>query len=135
MSENIYYVPADARWSVIAETAHTLEIGKVIDNHAIIPTGVVPTGLSFAEQQVCDEVCRHFIAVFYPDCQFATTTMLGKVEEVEFKTSGKQILVPGWREVIKPVKQQDEENPSTSSGTKEGQEDEEKTLPIFTKAF
>ena len=106
---------------------------KVTDHHAIIPTGVVPTGLSFAEQQVYDEVCRHFIAVFYPDCQFATTTVLGKVEDVEFKTSGKQILVPGWREVIKPQKQQDEENPSTSSGTKEGQEDEEKTLPIFEK--
>ena len=114
---------------------------KVTDHHAIIPTGVVPTGLSFAEQQVYDEVCRHFIAVFYPDCQFATTTVLGKVEDVEFKTSGKQILVPGWRKVIKPQKQQDEENPSTlrgssgtaSSGTKEGQEDEEKTLPIFTR--
>ena len=98
---------------------------KVTDHHAIIPTGVVPQGLSFAEQQVYDEVCRHFIAVFYPDCQFATTTVLGKVEEVEFKTSGKQILVPGWREVIKPVKQEEEK--------KEGQEDEEKTLPIFEK--
>ena len=106
---------------------------KVTDHHAIIPTGVVPQGLSFAEQQVYDEVCRHFIAVFYPDCQFATTTVLGKVEDVEFKTSGKQILVPGWREVIKPQKQQDEENPSSSSGTKEGQEDEERTLPIFAK--
>jgi len=98
---------------------------KVTDHHAIIPTGVVPTGLSFAEEKVYDEVCRHFIAVFYPDCQFATTTVLGKVEDVEFKTSGKQILVPGWREVIKPVKQEDEK--------KEGQEDEEKTLPIFEK--
>ena len=99
---------------------------KVTDHHAIIPTGVVPMGLSFAEEKVYDEVCRHFIAVFYPDCQFATTTVLGKVEEVEFKTSGKQILVPGWREVIKPVKQEEEK--------KEGQEDEEKTLPIFVKA-
>ena len=98
---------------------------KVTDHHAIIPTGVVPTGLSFTEEKVYDEVCRHFIAVFYPDCQFATTTVLGKVEEVEFKTSGKQILVPGWREVIKPVKQEEEK--------KEGQEDEEKTLPIFEK--
>ena len=104
---------------------------KVTDHHAIIPTGVVPTGLSFAEEKVYDEVCRHFIAVFYPDCQFATTTVLGKVEDVEFKTSGKQILVPGWRDVIKPVKQE-EENPSTGSGSKEG-EDEEKTLPIFEK--
>ena len=97
---------------------------KVTDHHAIIPTGVVPAGLSFAETQVYDEVCRHFIAVFYPDCKFATTTVMGKVEEVEFKTSGKQILEPGWREVIKPVKQEEEK--------KEG-EDEEKTLPVFVK--
>ena len=98
---------------------------KVTDHHAIIPTGVVPTGLSFAEEKVYDEVCRHFIAVFYPDCKFATTTVMGKVEEVEFKTSGKQILEPGWRVVIKPVKQDEEK--------KEGQEDEEKTLPVFVK--
>ena len=98
---------------------------KVTDHHAIIPTGVVPQGLSFAEEKVYDEVCQHFIAVFYPDCVFSTTTVLGKVEEVEFKTTGKQILEPGWREVIKPQKQQDEK--------KEGEEDEEKTLPAFEK--
>ena len=51
---------------------------------------------------------------------------------MEFQPAGEQILAPGWREVIKRQKQQEEENPSTSSGTKEGQEDEEKTLPIFT---
>jgi DNA topoisomerase-3 len=88
---------------------------KVTDHHAIIPTGVVPSGLSFAESQVYDEVCRHFIAVFYPDCQFATTTVLGKVEEVEFKTSGKQILVPGWREVIKPEKPDDDSSSASAS--------------------
>ena len=121
---------------------------KVTDHHAIIPTGVVPTSLSFAEEKVYDEVCRHFIAVFYPDCQFATTTVLGKVEDVEFKTSGKQILVPGWREVIKPVKQEEEspsmlrpcsETAGSGTGKKDGREqdgekeDEEKTLPIFVK--
>ena len=103
---------------------------KVTDHHAIIPTGVVPSGLSFAEEKVYDEVCRHFIAVFYPDCQFATTTVLGKVEEVEFKTSGKQILVPGWREVIRSqkteIRSQKEEDGSQEP-------EEEKTLPIFEK--
>ena len=98
---------------------------KVTDHHAIIPTGVVPQGLSFAEEKVYDEVCRHFIAVFYPDCQFATTTVLGKVEEVEFKASGKQILVPGWREVIKP-------DPSASP-LGDASSVAEKTLPIFVK--
>ena len=31
-SENIFYVPQDARWSVIADAAHSSEIGMVIDN-------------------------------------------------------------------------------------------------------
>lgn len=118
---------------------------KVTDHHAIIPTGVVPQGLSFAEEKVYDEVCRHFIAVFYPDCQFATTTVLGKVEEVEFKTSGKQILVPGWREVIKPVKKEEVGSRRYEVGSRsyevggmkeeaEGEkEDEERTLPVFVK--
>ncbi len=109
----------------LSKSKKVFDNSKVTDHHAIIPTGVVPQGLSFAEQQVYDEVCRHFIAVFYPDCKFATTTVMGKVEEVEFKTSGKQILEPGWREVIKPVKQDEDK--------KEGQEDEEKTLPVFVK--
>ena len=103
---------------------------KVTDHHAIIPTGVVPSGLSFAEEKVYDEVCRHFIAVFYPDCQFATTTVLGKVEEVEFKTSGKQILVPGWREVIRSQKTEDRSQ-KEEDGSQEPEE--EKTLPIFEK--
>ncbi|MBR4148044.1 MAG: DNA topoisomerase 3 [Bacteroidales bacterium] len=113
---------------------------KVTDHHAIIPTGVVPQGLSFAEEKVYDEVCRHFIAVFYPDCQFATTTVLGKVEDVEFKTSGKQILVPGWRTVIKPVASSSEDTSSVADGadnssasSSEDASSIEKTLPIFAK--
>jgi len=105
---------------------------KVTDHHAIIPTGVVPTSLSFAEEKVYDEVCRHFIAVFYPDCQFATTTVLGKVEEVEFKTTGKQILVSGWRDVIKK-KEEGRGKKEEGKGGEEEKEDEEKTLPIFEK--
>ena len=104
---------------------------KVTDHHAIIPTGVVPQGLSFAEEKVYDEVCRHFIAVFYPDCQFSTTTVLGQVEEVEFKASGKQILVPGWREVIKSQKPEDRKQEPEDGSQKT--EEEEKTLPLFTK--
>ena len=105
---------------------------KVTDHHAIIPTGVVPQNLSFAEGKVYDEVCRHFIAVFYPDCQFATTTVLGKVEDVEFKTSGKQILVPGWREVIGGQKTEDRSQ-KTEDGSQKTEEEEERTLPLFTK--
>ncbi|MBQ9435086.1 MAG: DNA topoisomerase 3 [Bacteroidales bacterium] len=100
---------------------------KVTDHHAIIPTGVTAGALSEAEGKVYDEVCRHFIAVFYPDCVFSSTTVLGQVEKVEFKATGKQILEAGWRDVLKPAKAEDEK----SDDDKE--KEEEKLLPDFVK--
>ena len=72
---------------------------KVTDHHAIIPTGVVPSGISQPEQQIYDLISRRFIAVFYPPCIVSNTTVMGKVDTLEFKATGKQILEQGWREV------------------------------------
>jgi DNA topoisomerase-3 len=73
---------------------------KVTDHHAIIPTGVYPQGLTDLEKKVYDLVARHFIAVFYPDCKYRSTTVLGNSADVEFKTTGKEITEPGWRIVF-----------------------------------
>ena len=70
---------------------------KVTDHHAIIPTGVPVMGLTQREQNVFDLIAMRFISVFYPDCKFATTTVQGEVDGIAFKTSGKEILEPGWR--------------------------------------
>ena len=72
---------------------------KVIDHHAIIPTGVVANNMTDAESKVYDLVARRFISVFYPDCKYSTTTVKGESEGVGFKTSGKEILEEGWRVV------------------------------------
>lgn len=117
----------------LPKSKKVFDSSKVTDHHAIIPTGVQPQGLSFAEEKVYDEVCRHFIAVFYPDCVFSTTTVMGKVEEVEFKTSGKQIMQPGWRTVIKPEKNEDKENVSNQTSENGEEKVEEKVLPNFVK--
>ncbi len=73
---------------------------KVTDHHAIIPTGQPPINLTDMERKVFDLVARHFIAVFYPECKISTTTIEGRVEEIPFKTSGRQVLEPGWRVVF-----------------------------------
>ncbi len=96
---------------------------KVTDHHAIIPTGVPARGLSDNEMKVYDLVARRFIAAFYPDCEISTTTVLGKVEKVEFKVTGKQILKPGWRVVFGAEAKDEEANP----------QEENAVLPDFTK--
>lgn len=100
---------------------------KVTDHHAIIPTGVTPVGLTDMEQKVYDLICRRFIAVFYPDCKFSTTTVEGKAGEVDFKVTGKEILEPGYRVCF--VKEKKTEEDAEEAKDK----DEEKTLPTFVK--
>jgi DNA topoisomerase-3 len=103
----------------LAKRKKVFDSSKVTDHHAIIPTGQYPQGLSEVEQRVFDLVARHFIGVFYPDCKFSTTTVMGEAAKIEFKVTGKQILAPGWRVVINPNNEKDN--------------NEEQTLVSFTK--
>jgi len=90
---------------------------KVTDHHAIIPTGQYPNGLSLQEKQVYDMISRRFISVFFPDCKVSNTTVVGSVDKLKFKATGKQILDPGWRELY-PSKDSKEEDvmPSFEKG-------------------
>jgi len=114
---------------------------KVTDHHAIIPTGTIPQGLTELEQKVFDLVARAFIAAFYDDCKFETTTVIGKIlsdsplkgenslplEEggegavILFRTTGKVITEEGWKVVFKKKVETNEE------------ESEQGLLPVFEK--
>ena len=124
---------------------------KVTDHHAIIPTGQTPSGLTDNEQHVYDLVARRFIAAFYPDCKFATTTVIGEVQEVdaavetsekeggkgiEFKATGKEILDAGWRAVYTKAEQTEDDhldNTDNTTDSQRQQDSEEATLPSFSR--
>jgi len=124
----------------LPKSKRVFDTSKVTDHHAIIPTGVPASALSDMERNVYDLIARRFIAVFYPDCKFATTTVLGKVEDVEFKVSGKEILEPGWRTIYAQQSTATQQQISTSqpnnpqpSFDDDDKQDEERTLPTFVK--
>ena len=111
----------------LSKSKKFFDSSKVTDHHAIIPTGVPAQSLSDMERNVYDLVVRRFIAAFYPDCQFSTTTITGRVEEVELKATGKEIIDPGWRVILaKDTDPTDEENAKNNTT-------EERTLPAFVK--
>ncbi len=100
---------------------------KVTDHHAIIPTGQPAINLTDMERNVYDLVARRFIAVFYPDCLFDTTTVIGEADKIEFKTSGKVIKSPGWKVIFQQVNAQEDHNEENP------EKEEEHTLPAFVK--
>ena len=110
----------------LTKSKRFFDSSKVTDHHAIIPTGVPASSLSDMEHNVYDLITKRFIAAFYPDCKFSTTVVTGKVEDIELKATGKEILDPGWRIIYaKDVVNIEEENEKATS--------EERTLPTFTK--
>lgn len=88
----------------IPKSRKIFDNSKVTDHHAIIPTGEAPSRLFGDEKLLYHLIALRFIAVFYPECEFSTTTVLANVDNVEFKTSGKVITKPGWRELFKNEK-------------------------------
>ena len=107
---------------------------KVTDHHAIIPTGISSSALTPDEKKVFDLVARRFIAAFYPDCVISTTTVSGKVGDVDFKAAGKRIVTPGWR-VVFVVRQGDSPCPDNddADGKQVSSDNGDGILPEFRK--
>ncbi|MBQ0047514.1 MAG: DNA topoisomerase 3 [Prevotellaceae bacterium] len=120
----------------LPKSKKVFDSSKVTDHHAIIPTGVPAVSLTDMEKRVYDLVTRAFIAVFYPDCKFETTTVFGMSPEpssegeasqqaILFRTSGRTIIDEGWKVIYKKnTAESDEEGESKS---------EDGTLPAFVK--
>ena len=120
--------PLRANNGQLLKRKKVFDSSKVTDHHAIIPTGVPANNLTDMERNVYDLVARRFITVFYPDCKFATTTVMGQAADVPFKTTGKLILEPGWRAVPPSAAKI-----SSSSDDDDKKEEAERILPDFVK--
>jgi len=110
----------------LPKSKKVFDSSKVTDHHAIIPTGQQPNNLTDNERKVFNMVALRFIAAFYPECQVSATTVLGETDGIVFKTSGRQILSAGWRQVFDQSLEQQE---SDSDGAQE----KESALPDFKK--
>lgn len=108
----------------IKKSKKIFDDAKITDHHAIIPTGIRPSGLIPEEKRVYDLIARRFIAAFYPDCIVSNTTVIGEVSTHEFRATGKVILEDGWR-VLYPKKETEKEA--------ESEADEEQIMPQFVK--
>ena len=117
--------------SKLPKSKKVFDNSKVTDHHAIIPTNVNPATVAMTpeEKRVYHFIAMRFIAAFYPDCEFNTTTVMAQVGEYGFKATGKEILKMGWRELYnKPSdKNDDEENKEKAD------EEDNGVMPHFEK--
>ena len=117
--------------SKLPKTKKVFDNSKVTDHHAIIPTNVNPATVAMTpdEKRVYHLIAMRFIAAFYPDCEFNTTTVMAQVGEYGFKATGKEILKPGWRDQFnKPGdKNTDDE------GKEKADEEDNGVMPHFEK--
>lgn len=143
-SQDIYMEPIKNLAKIapkLPKSKRFFDTSKVTDHHAIIPTGVPAQGLTQMEQNVYDLIAKRFISAFYPDCIYSTTTVLGEVKPeegapkeekpIEFKTTGKEILDPGWHVVYGQTgNEKEEEEEGANKNDENGSSD---ILPTFVK--
>ena len=110
----------------LPKSKRVFDKSKVTDHHAIIPTGETSNldGINDYERKVYELILRRFCAVFYPNCEYAQTTVLAVAGGVNFKATGRTILNEGWRVVYAKVQKDDEEQ--------EKEDGENDVLPAFT---
>jgi len=73
---------------------------QVSDHHAIIPTEKkIPDTSAWKpdEQKVFDLIARRFLAVFFPDHEYLSTTVILVGGKNHLKATGKVVTLPGWR--------------------------------------
>lgn len=138
------------RHAPLRKSKKVFDNAKITDHHAIIPTGVLPQGLTDVQRNVYDLIVQRFVAVFYPDCRFATTTVDGEAAGIPFRASGKVIVDEGWRVLFPKANAAREGGANASSSSSapvagEGgaapqvgnagaqRSDDERTLPPFQK--
>ncbi len=112
------------RGAQLRKSKKVFNSSKVTDHHAIIPTGVPPRALTDLQRNVYDLVARRFIAIFYPDCRFAATTVDGEAAAIPFRATGRVVLDEGWRVLFRRERTEDDPSPSERA-------EEEKVLPEF----
>lgn len=112
---------------------------KVSDHHAIIPTEkkVVDTSnWPTAEKNVYDLVVRRFLAVFYPDHEYLSTTVVMRSDKDNFKASGRVITEEGWR-ALYPRHTSSQEKNTGKTGDKDSENSDDETddqaLPALKK--
>ena len=129
-----HQIMAPLRGKKLRKSKKVFDNSKVTDHHAIIPTGQpLPPGLSKQEQDVFHLIALRFISVFFPDCTFEQTTVNAKVDNVNFKATGKVITDPGWKTVYAKDPKDDPDRQDDSDRKDSEQDDNAAILPHFTK--
>ncbi|MBU1106414.1 MAG: DNA topoisomerase 3 [Candidatus Riflebacteria bacterium] len=109
---------------------------KVSDHHAVIPTEKRVTDTASwpqAEKNIYDLVVRRFLAAFYPDHEYLSTTIIMRSGKENFRATGRVVTEEGWRSLY-AKRQQQSEKASDKTGDAGGDDEEnEQSLPDLKK--
>ena len=118
-------------------TKRIVDNSKVSDHHAIIPTKQLPGDLGVDLAKVYDAVLMRFIAVFYPVCIKAVTTVFAESAGEKFRASGTVVVEAGWQGLFpnmnKDKKKESKKKKGKEEDSDDEKEDESQELPTFEK--
>ena len=85
------------QWTDPSRKHKAFDDKKITAHHAIVPTGVNPTGLSADEQKLFDLICVAYKRLFMPDHVYDATSVTFLVQDEWFTANGRVIVEEGWK--------------------------------------
>lgn len=87
---------------ILEENKRYVDSSKVLEHYAIIPTRKIPQldKLNEQERNVYKAILYRAISIFEQPYVYDETTIITRINSIDFKSTGRQIKEPGWKRLI-----------------------------------
>lgn len=108
---------------------------KITAHHAIIPTKVAPplANMSADERQAYLLIARHYLASLLQDYRYQSTKISAVAAKVEFATTGRTPVAPGWKRAFPQAELEDDDGAVTLPKIPNGTAGEVEGATVETK--
>jgi DNA topoisomerase III len=91
--------PQQAGGSTLSLRSKAWNDEKVTEHYGIIPTGVIPVGMTPGEKAVFEAVSNRYIAQFYPNHEYKTHQVEAFFGDDEFRSTRREVTKEGWKQI------------------------------------
>jgi len=106
---------------------------EVEDHSALVPTESPARNLTGDKLKIYELIARRFLAAYFPERIEAKTTIITKVLDQTFKTTGTVVKALGWSEVDPPHSRARKEKVKEAEGEEPEEDEDSGTLPPVAK--
>lgn len=111
--QNVLKKMIDEKYSLDIVKSKYVDDSKITDHYALTPTGQGfenLNSLNDMQKEIYKLIVKRFLSIFFPPAEYMKLAVTIDIAGQKFYSNAKVLAKPGYLEVVKPSKENDEEN-------------------------